>query len=61
MPTFGPTHSDEEIWGLVAFLRRLQDMSAEDYARLTEPVRASPDATEAGGHSHAPGTGERSH
>ena len=44
MPAWGTTHSDDEIWGLVAFLQKLPGMSPEDYAKLQEPA--------AGGHSH---------
>ncbi len=32
MPAFGPTHSDDKIWDIVAFLQRLKGMSAADYA-----------------------------
>jgi mono/diheme cytochrome c family protein len=31
MAGFGPTHSDSEIWAIVAFLKQLQTMSPEDY------------------------------
>jgi len=34
MPAFGVTHSDEALWGIVAFLRRLQDMSPTTYRQL---------------------------
>jgi hypothetical protein len=34
MPAFGITHSDEELWGIVAFVRRLESMSPEEYRRL---------------------------
>jgi mono/diheme cytochrome c family protein len=34
MPAFGVTHSDEELWGIVAFVRRLESMSPEEYRRL---------------------------
>jgi mono/diheme cytochrome c family protein len=44
MPAFGVTHSDEELWGIVAFLRRLESMSAEEYRRLV---------SEAQTHAHA--------
>lgn len=37
MPAWGPTHSDEEIWAIVAFLERLSSLSPEQYA---EKVRA---------------------
>jgi mono/diheme cytochrome c family protein len=44
MPAFGVTHSDEELWGIVAFLRRLESMSPEEYRRL---------ASEPATHAHA--------
>ncbi len=34
MPAFGPTHSDEEIWKIVAFVRRLPALSPEDQQEL---------------------------
>jgi mono/diheme cytochrome c family protein len=34
MPAFGVTHSDEELWGIVAFLRQLPSISPEEYMRL---------------------------
>lgn len=48
MPAFGPTHSDEEIWGLVAFLKRLPQMSPAEYRQLAQ----SKPAAAGGGHSH---------
>lgn len=50
MPAWGPTHSDQEIWELVAFLRTLPELSAEDYAALDD--RLAP------GHGHG---GQGSH
>lgn len=38
MPAWGTTHSDDEIWGLVAFLQKLPQMSSEEYAKLQEPA-----------------------
>lgn len=35
MPAWGPTHSDEVVWNIVAFLVRLPRLTAEEYARLT--------------------------
>jgi mono/diheme cytochrome c family protein len=32
MPAFGPTHDDETIWAIVAFLRKLPHLSPQDYA-----------------------------
>jgi mono/diheme cytochrome c family protein len=47
MPAFGPSHSDEELWDLVAFVRRLPGMTAAEYrALLAAPV---PEGRE---HSH---------
>ncbi len=40
MPAFGPTHEDDELWGVVAFVRRLPEMNQEDYdlwVRKTSP------------------------
>jgi hypothetical protein len=31
MPAFGPTHTDEQLWGTVAFLRRLPKLTALAY------------------------------
>jgi mono/diheme cytochrome c family protein len=35
MPAWGKTHSDEAIWGLVAFLQGLPQMTETDYRRAT--------------------------
>jgi mono/diheme cytochrome c family protein len=35
MPAFGPTHSDEEIWGIVSFVQQLPNISADEYRQLT--------------------------
>ncbi len=35
MPSFGRTHSDEEIWNIVAFVQQLPKMSPARYAELT--------------------------
>lgn len=53
MPAFGPTHSDEELWELVAFVEQLPNMTPDDYTALT----AQPDTTSArpladDGHDH---------
>lgn len=34
MPAWGPCHSDEELWDIVAFRRQLPDMSVEEYPAL---------------------------
>lgn len=35
MPAWGPTHDDERIWAMVAFLQRLPDLNAQQYQILT--------------------------
>jgi hypothetical protein len=32
MPAFGPTHDDETLWNVAAFVKALPEMSAEEYA-----------------------------
>jgi mono/diheme cytochrome c family protein len=34
MPAFGPTHDDEELWAVTAFVERLPELSPEDYAAM---------------------------
>jgi mono/diheme cytochrome c family protein len=38
MPTFGPTRSKEEIWQLVAALRALPKLTAEERVLLSSPL-----------------------
>jgi mono/diheme cytochrome c family protein len=40
MPAFGPTHSEEELWSIVAFLRQLPDMTTEEYKAMVEKEKA---------------------
>jgi mono/diheme cytochrome c family protein len=49
MPAFGPTHDDDRIWSIVAFVRTLPGIDPETYAQATA---ASADA--AAVHDHAP-------
>jgi len=41
MPAFGPTHQDEEIWNIVGFVRRLPEISAEDFRTMETQLRKS--------------------
>jgi len=52
MPAWGPTHSDAQLWEVVAFLEKLPKLSADDYRRLAE--RSSGDGH---GHDHGGGHG----
>ena len=35
MPAWGPTHDDERIWAMVAFLQQLPELTADQYQILT--------------------------
>lgn len=37
MPAFGATHSDDAIWALAAFVRRLEKMTPEEFREWTTP------------------------
>jgi hypothetical protein len=57
MPAWGVTHSDEEIWSIVAFLQKLSDMSYDEYNRLSQEldIESSDDQIhqhENDGHTH---------
>src|SRR5690606_23018311 len=34
MPALGPTHGDDDLWAIAAFVRQLPEMSAETYASM---------------------------
>lgn len=36
MPALGPSHGDDDLWAIVAFLKRLPTISAEEYAAMKE-------------------------
>jgi mono/diheme cytochrome c family protein len=55
MPAFGATHTDQQIWHIVAFLRQLPELSPEDYAAR---VAAAGLGSGGGGHHHEGGEGE---
>ena len=52
MPAWGQTHSDEELWDLVAFVRRLPELSQDEYRDVLS--RAGSGHHE---HSHLHGAG----
>ena len=39
MPGWGPTHSDEDIWRIVAFLQVLPGLSVDDYQAMLEAAK----------------------
>ena len=64
MPAFGPTHTDEDIWAIVALMKRLPEMTPEQYAAMVEQAGLGPGPAggmSEGGHSHAPGTAPHEH
>jgi mono/diheme cytochrome c family protein len=36
MPAFGPTHSEDELWGVVAFLKKLPSLKPEEYNAMVK-------------------------
>jgi mono/diheme cytochrome c family protein len=39
MPAWGPTHSDDKLWAITAFLEKLPHMSGADYQRMREEAK----------------------
>lgn len=63
MPAWGVTHSDDELWDLVAFLRHLPELDAATYAALEAELGGGHHGG-AGGHVHGSspeGTPEADH
>ncbi len=53
MPAFGPTHQEKELWGMVAFVRKLPGMTAEQYkAYAARAAAGEEESSEASGESH---------
>jgi mono/diheme cytochrome c family protein len=50
MPAWGPTHSDQKIWAIVAFLEKLPHMTAEQYKEMDK--MAGPDEDDDDEHHH---------
>jgi mono/diheme cytochrome c family protein len=38
MPAFGVTHSDEEIWAMIAFLQKMPKLSPDEYQKMVQEV-----------------------
>ncbi len=43
MPAFGPTHSDEMIWAIVAFTKKLPTITKEQYQKFDEETKGESD------------------
>ncbi len=70
MPAWGATHDDQAIWGLVAFLQKLPEMSPEEFAALGESsggrghshgAEATPSTATSAGDADAPDAPPHSH
>lgn len=55
MPAWGPSHDDEEIWSLVAFIKRLPKLTPDAYRGLIDIARE----TGHGHHTHEHAEGEK--
>lgn len=42
MPAWGPSHSDQDSWDVVAFMRASVDMPAEEYAAMDKRIPPGP-------------------
>jgi len=50
MPAYGPTHSDEDLWAIVAFLNHLHEMSEKEYKAMGNETKIMQN-----GHDHKQG------
>lgn len=61
MPSFGVSHTDPEIWAIVAFLEKMPKMTPQEYQALAQAAEASGEehhheaAEEGEGHHHEAG------
>lgn len=53
MPAFGPTHDEETLWSIVAFLRKLPEIKPQEYSAMVETAGLQEEAGH--GHSHVSG------
>ncbi len=52
MPAFGPTHSEDELWGIVVFVKRLPKLKPEEYAAMIKSVGLQEERGDDHHHSH---------
>ena len=58
MPAWGASHGDDTIWNLVAFLRKLPDMSPQQYRDLVAKAPPDEDMGMGADHGHQHGAAE---
>jgi len=51
MPAWSPSHNDDQIWTMVAFINKLKSLSSEQYKKLTQATEEGSDHHDSG-HSH---------
>ncbi len=51
MPAWSPSHTDDQIWTMVAFINKLKSLTAEKYKELSQ-VSEEEGHSHGGGHSH---------
>jgi len=64
MPAWGPTHNDEKIWAMTAFVKKLPSMSKEEYINMRQKIAAAGRTHEhnaESGHTHADDKAAPSH
>jgi len=53
MPAWGKTHDDQNIWGIVAFLQQLPDLTPEQYRALVQSNSRGHEPSHPDKHSHS--------
>lgn len=61
MPAWGATHDDHTIWAMVAFLRKLPELSPEAYRAIAGPQSADEDSHHEHGEHHHSGASGHDH
>lgn len=58
MPAYGPTHDDKSLWGIVAFLEELPEISEGEYREMvTKSGLAPPSGGHGADHTHGESSG----
>ena len=55
MPAFGPTHDDEKIWDITAFVKKLPEMTPAEYAKWAAAAKDEDGGDEGAGHEEHAG------
>ena len=52
MPAWAPSHSEQEIWGMVAYIKKLNGMSIEEFESFNSVTTNEKTGHDGPGHSH---------